>query len=249
MVVVGLDVGIFLGHVLEGAPPEIVPEGQHVRLGHQGEPLFLVSLAGIVERPADAALAAFAGVDGRLHGHFVGRVLLEESAHAHVHVLGVLADHDEVDVLGALAGQRRFHAGEQFHRPEVDVLIEAEPQFQEQALFEDAGGDLRMAHGAQQNGREGAKLVERLGRHDFAGPQIALAAEIEVLQLQLDVFQGGDRLEDFHAFGGHFRPRAVAADHRHSKNVVTHGRCLLESGSLDDSLTNGRHSVTRRNAV
>ena len=120
-----------------------------------------------------------------------------KSAHADVHVLGVFADHDEVDVLRALAGQRGFDAGEQFHRPQVDVLVEAEPQFQEQALFEDAGGDVGMAHRAQQNGGKGAQFVERLGRHDLAGPQIALAAEIEVLQFDLIPSKAATALRTF----------------------------------------------------
>ena len=118
----------------------------------------LVSLAGVVEGPADAALAALAGVDGRLHGDFVGRALLEEPAHAAVHVFGVLADDDEVDVVGPLAGQRRLHAGEQLHRAEVDVLVEAEPQFQEQALLHDSRRHVGMADGAEQDGAEAARV-------------------------------------------------------------------------------------------
>ena len=134
---------------------------------------------------------------------------------------------------GPLSGQRRLDAGEQLHRAQVDVLVEAEPQFQQQALFEDAGGDVGMADRAEQDGGEGAQLVERLGRQDFAGPQIALAAEIEVLQFELDAFQGGDRLEDLHAFGRHFRPGAVAADHGHAENdlllAIVVSRCSASS--------------------
>ena len=180
----------------------------------------LVAFAGVVEGPADAALAAFAGVDGGLHGDFVGRALLEEPAHAAVQVFGVLADDDEVDVVGALAGQRRFHAGEQLHRPEVDVLIEAEAQFQEQALFQDARGHVGMADGAQQDGAVAAQLVQRGGRQDFAGLQVAVAAEVEVVQFVADAFQLGHGLEDLHAFGRHFRPGAVAADHGNLEDVV-----------------------------
>ena len=42
--------------------------------------------------------------------------------------------------------------------------------------------------------------------------QVALAAEVEVLQLVADAFQLGHGLEDLHAFGRHFRAGAVAAD-------------------------------------
>ena len=76
----------------------------HVGLGDQRELLALgvVALAGELEGVADAALAALAGVDGRLRGDFVGRALVHEAPDAAVQVLGVLADDDEVDVLGPL---------------------------------------------------------------------------------------------------------------------------------------------------
>jgi hypothetical protein len=46
VVVVGLHVGILLGHLLERPPPQVVAVGQHVRLGHQREhlPLGVVPL-------------------------------------------------------------------------------------------------------------------------------------------------------------------------------------------------------------
>ena len=78
-----------------------------------------------------------------------------------------------------------------------------------------------MAHAPA--GREGPSSSNASGQ-DFAGPQVALAAEIEALQLARDAFQGGDSFQDFHAFGRHFRPRAVAADHRHLQHTATHGR-------------------------
>ena len=72
------------------------------------------------------------------------------------------------------------------------------------------------------------ELVEDGRRQDLAGPQIALAAEIEVLQLVADAFQLGDGLEDLDAFGRHFRAGAVAADDGDAENVVAaHGDCVL----------------------
>ena len=123
----------------------------------------VVPLASVLEGPADAPLAAFAGVDGRLRGDFVGRALLEEAADAAVEVFGVLADDDEVDVLGALAGQRRLDAGIELDRAQVDVLIELETQFQQQALFQDARRDVGMPDRAEKDGVEGAQFVSRAG--------------------------------------------------------------------------------------
>ena len=90
---------------------------------------------------------------------------------------------------GPLAGQRRLDAGEQLHRPQVDVLVEAEPQLQQQALFEDAGRHVGMADRAEQDRGEGAQFVEHGRGQNFAGPQVAVAAEIEILGLELDAFQ------------------------------------------------------------
>ena len=58
------------------------------------------------------------------------------------------------------------------------------------------------------------------GGQDLAGPQVALAAEVEVLQLVADAFQLGHGLEDLHAFGRHFRAGAVAADDGDPEDVV-----------------------------
>ena len=72
---------------------------------------------------------------------------------------------------GPLAGQRGFDAGEELDRPEIDVLVEAETQGQEQALFQDAGGDVGMADGAQEDGLEGGQFVDDLLGQDLAGAE------------------------------------------------------------------------------
>ena len=212
--------GILLGHVLEGPPPEVVAVGQDVGLGHERELLLLVALAGELEGPADAALAALAGVDGRLRGDLVGRALLQPAADAGVHVFGVLADDDEIDVARPLAGQRGLDAGEELDGPEIDVLVEAETQGQEQALFQHAGGDVGMAHGAQEDGLEGGQFVDDILGQDLAGAEESLAAEIEILEFVANAFQGRDGLEDLDGFGGDFRAGPVAAHHGDTKNVV-----------------------------
>ena len=56
-----------------------------------------------------------------------------------------------------------------------------------------------MAHRAQAGWPEAGQFFQTSAGQDFAGPQIALAAEVEVLQLVADAFQGGHRLEHLHA--------------------------------------------------
>ena len=86
-----------------------------------------------------------------MRGDFVRRALVHEALDAAVEVLGVLADDDEVDVGRAFVAQRRLDAGEQLHGPQVDVLVEAEAEVEEQLALEDAGGDVGMADGAEQD--------------------------------------------------------------------------------------------------
>ena len=79
---------------------------------------------------------------------------------------------------GPLSGQRRLDAGEELHRPQVDVLVELEPQLQQQALFEDARRHVGMADRARAGWRRNLRSSSTTPvRQDFAGPQVALAAE------------------------------------------------------------------------
>ena len=99
--------------------------GQYVGLGNQRQHLALriVPLARELESPANAPLAPFARIDGRLGGDLIGRVLLEETADARVEVFRVLAHHHEVNVRRALAGEWCFYARIQLDRTKIDVLI------------------------------------------------------------------------------------------------------------------------------
>jgi hypothetical protein len=214
MVVIFLDIWILSTHLLERSPPQVMADRKDVGLGDERKLLALgvVAFAGKFERIADGPLAAAAGVDGHLRGDFMRRAFMHEPASAAVQILGVLADHDEVDVVGALVLERRLDAGEKLHRPEIDVLVQAEAHVQQQLALEDAGGNVRMAHCAKQNGVETAELVQAVLRQRFAGFQITIAAPIQVGQLKLDPLQLSDRIENFDAFRGDFRPRSIAPD-------------------------------------
>ena len=213
MVVVGLDVGVFAGNILKGAPPQVVAIGQDVGLGDQRQHFFrVVPPARELEGPANAALASFAGIEGRLAGHFVGRALFQEAADAAVQIFGVLADDDKIDVVGPLAGQRSLDTGEQLHRAEIDVLIELKSQLQQQAFFQDAGLNVGVADGAQKDGVEGSQFVDGPGRKGLAGAQIAVAAEVEIDRFVRETVKLGDGGQHFEPLGNDFRTGAVAAD-------------------------------------
>ena len=147
-----------------------------------------------------------------MRGDFVRRAFVHEALHAAVEVFGVFADDDEVDVLRVLALDGALDAGEQLHGAEVDVLVEAEAEVEQQLAFEDAGLHVGVADGAEEDAVELAELVEAVGGEGFAGLEVAVAAPVEVGELELEAVLLGDCLEDFDAFGRYFRAGAVAAD-------------------------------------
>ena len=80
-----------------------------------------------------------------------------------------------------------------FHRAEIDVLFQLETQAEQDAFFQNARLDLRMADGAQENRLELAQFVHgAVGQH-LAGFEIAFAAEIVVMPVEFEpeFFGGG----------------------------------------------------------
>ena len=76
---------------------------------------------------------------------------------------------------------------------------------------------------------------------DFARAEIALAAEVEVLEFVADAFQGGDGLEDLDGFGGDFGAGPVAAHHGDAKNVVA--AHVTYHGEVGEGLVGVGHAV------
>ena len=71
--------------------------------------------------------------------------------------------------IGPGAGQRAGHAGVQPGRPQVHVVVELEPQPQQQAALEDARRHRRVADRAEQDRVVLAQLVEHRVRQQLAG--------------------------------------------------------------------------------
>ena len=172
VVVHGGDVGVLERHLVERALPEVAGEREHVGLVHEREVLARTR-PGEVERVADAALDAHAGVHRALRGDLVRRALAQEPALARVHAFGVLADDDEVDV--GVAGVGR---GDERALVHVEVELEAQPQ-QDPALDDPAALAGGGAHRAEEHGVELADRLEVLVGEDRAVALVALPAEVE----------------------------------------------------------------------
>jgi hypothetical protein len=54
-----------------------------------------------------------------------------------------------------------------FHRAKVDVLLHLEAQAEQDAFLQNAGFDIRMADGAEEDRRELAEFAHRAVRQDF----------------------------------------------------------------------------------
>ena len=68
----------------------------------------------------------------------IGRAIGGAIADPRVQTLGAFADDDEVDVGRSDSRQRARHAGEQFHRTQIDEMVEFESQPQQESALEDA---------------------------------------------------------------------------------------------------------------
>src|SRR5439155_15605858 len=222
--VLALDVGVVgLADLVEGAPPGVVDEGENVRLGDEVELFHVVTLAGEVKGVADRALGAEAGRHVDLRRGLVRRPLVLEAAHAAVQPLSVLAHDDEIDVRRALVLERAVDARIELDGAQVDVLVELEAQAEEDALLEDARFDVGVADGAEIDGIEAAQLLEDGVWKDVAGLLVALAAEVEVLEVELDASGG----EDLQALADDFGASAVAGEDGYA---VGHGNRELGTG-------------------
>jgi len=142
------DVRVLPPHLLERAGPE-VHRAHGVRLVHQRQLLRLVAPAREIEGVADHALGTLACEQDLLGRDLVGGALLEVAVHAGVGVLGVLANDDEVDVLGLLVLERAQMLGIELDRAQVHVEVETEAQARDDAELELADRNAGIADRAQ----------------------------------------------------------------------------------------------------
>ena len=146
-----------------------------------------------------AALRQFEGVmqdtvgtyarhDRFLHDKFALGALKHAPAYRGVLTIGIFAHDAEVDVSGFTAGQRRGHAGHQFDRTQVHILIEFTPEQQQRSPERYMIGDFR--------GPADGTEIDRVMRSDLSLPirrhhgpvflEIIVGREIEFVEDQVD---------------------------------------------------------------
>ena len=166
-------------------------------------------LFAVLEGVADDSLDSLARVDVLLRRDLVGRSLLEDAARVGVNALGVLADHDEVHVLGPDAFQRAERGIQQPHRSHVGVEVHLEAHAEQDFLGMDVRLDPGIAEGADKNRVEvAAQHGEAIGWHRGLVAQVAVGAPVEVAE-----FHGGPRgLDGLDCLRNHFLADTVSGD-------------------------------------
>ena len=183
-------VGVPLRHRREALVPVGHGVDDAVRLRCGGEAPGLAR-AGQLERVLEHPVHPPAGEHALLHGHLVVGPLVEAPADLGVLALVVLADDVEVDVLGAPAAERRLHAREHPHRPQVDVLAEPAADRDEEAPERYVVGHPGEPHRPEEDRVEPGEAVEPVGGHHPAFGPVRLAAPGEVLPGEVDPVAAG----------------------------------------------------------
>jgi len=181
----------------------------------------LRQLEGVAHHP----VTALPGEDGLLDRELVRGVAVEAPADLRVLPLVVLAHDQHVDVGGTAAGERRAHALEQPHRPQVHVLVELAADRDEEPPQGNVVRHAGKAHRAQVDGLEATELLEPVLRHHAAGARVHLAAPVEVGPREIHPEAAPRRLEHPDAFGQDFLADAVAGNDR---DPMRH-QCLLNA--------------------
>ena len=207
--------GILRRHFLEHALPQRVALLHGVALVGHADLGVAVGLREL-ERMADDAVHALVGVDLFLDRDFVVGAGLEAAADADVDAFGVLAEHDEVDVLPAAILERAQAIVEQPHRAVVHVEIELEAGAEQDVARVAVVGDARIAERADEDRVELAQHLVAVGRQRLAGLQIVIGAPRQVLEIEAAAEDLADGLQHLDGFRGDVLADAVAGDDRNS---------------------------------
>jgi hypothetical protein len=139
VVLVHLDIGIARRHRFHAFVPVRHGDRNPSALRRRGE-VPAETVLGKVEAVLEDSVDADAGHDGFLQHGFALGALEDSPAHAGVFAFGVLANDVAVDVTGLMSGERTPHAGHEFDRTQVDVLVEGAAKLQQAAPQRDVVG-------------------------------------------------------------------------------------------------------------
>ncbi len=239
----GVDVARFGGHVRvlgRDGVEDLVPERHRVddavRLGRRAHPLR--PGARQVEGVADDPFDTDAGEHRLLQGELARVSRVVPAAEGGVLALRVLPDDHHLQLVGPAPGQRRGGAGQQPHRPQVDVLGERAAQRDQQAPQRHVVGHAREADRAEQDRVESGQRGDAVVGHHRAGAQVPFAAVVELRPAQGEPVCRRRGVQHPAGLGGHVHPDAVTGD---GGDPV---RASVPGGRGPVHRTPGRHRLT-----
>src|ERR1700674_92567 len=229
------DLRILRGDLLEHALPQASGMSHGVRfVAHQHSPprraIQLLIARAILKRVADDAFDALARVDVFLDCNFIRRSLLEHSSKVAVNALGVLANHNEIDVFWFDAFERTKRRIHQPYRPDIGKQVHLAAHAQQDFLRMNVRGHARIAESADQYGVEIPIQHSEAIRRDrsFVG-EVVIGSPVEAgyrqirtgsldhsYRLRNDLFPDaitGNHGNSSHSYCAHARNVSTAANH------------------------------------
>ena len=169
-----------------------------------------------VEGVPDHPLHTVGGVHADFGGDFGWGTGADHTTIPDIETLGSLTDNDKVDLLSGddLVGERRRDAGKQPAWPEVDVMVEGEPQPQQQASLQQPAGHIPSTGSCTDRAQQDGVRLGELGQHRF-GKDLARtlpARCTEVVVGGRNCARPGHRRQNLETFRHHLGADAVTAD-------------------------------------
>ena len=168
----------------------------------------LAALRGPAERIVHDPPHTERRVHADLGGDLVRCAHPDRATSSRVRPLGAFADDDEIDV--GVSGERTAHPRIKPGWSQIDVMVELEPDPQQQTAFQHAAGHRRIADRAEQDRVVCAQFVEHgIGQHLAAGvvsPRSQVVARL--------LYAGHHGVEHFDGLADHLRTDAVTSDDR-----------------------------------
>ncbi len=236
-----LDIGVLGADLLHGAPPQCARIRQDVVLVHQGQ--LLAPPCGAAECVMHDPSHAERGVDADFGGDFVRCAHADRTARSRIRALGTFADHDEVDV--RVSGQRTAHSRIEPGGAQVDVMVEFEPDPQQQTAFQQAAGHRRIADRSEQDRVVRAKLVEHGFRQYFAGGVVPPRPEVVIALVDTR----HNSVEHLNRLVDDLRADAVAGDDRQFHVRSTTSSSLAPTAAVIAARTSSGTSRSMRSRI
>src|SRR5215831_17626171 len=208
----GLDLRVLFGDGGKSLIPKGHRDRDAVRLGGRGH-LLAPALHGKIESVAHDPIATLAREDRHL-GRLLELGALEAApTDGRIFALVVLAHDQIVDVARLAVGERGLQTMEEAHGSQIDVLLEAAADGNEQAPQRYMVRDARPAHGAEVDGVVLGDLFKTVGRHHGTGLGKPLAGPVVAVPGVVDPEPRSHRLEHAHALRHHLVADPVTWDH------------------------------------